>query len=152
MRQDNSADEHNWTFENHPREQDIQFLRDQIYQYNITATGIFDGEELAMYLRDDGNRIVAGIYGWTWGECLFIQYLWVRDDMRGKGFGKTLLTAAEQEAVLRGCRQALLDTHSFQAPGFYQKFGYEIVSVVEDYPRQHQDLRMRKSLTQGSSS
>ena len=34
----------------------------------------------------------------------------------------------------RGCAAARLETWDFQAPGFYQKQGYEVVCVIPDYP------------------
>ena len=77
---------------------------------------------------------------------MYVQFLWVREDLRGRGYGKRLLLEAEGEATARGCRQSLLNTHSFQAPKFYQKLGYEVIGVAEDYPVRHQDMHLRKIL------
>jgi ribosomal protein S18 acetylase RimI-like enzyme len=48
--------------------------------------------------------------------------------------GRALLQAAEAEAVRRGCTQALLLTHSFQAPAFYERLGYVRQATVPNYP------------------
>jgi GNAT superfamily N-acetyltransferase len=134
------------TIETHPTREAVDFLEDQINAYNITETGITFGGLLASFVRDAAGQIVAGIYGWTWGDCCEIKSLWVHADWRGQGYGTRLLQAAEQEALRRGCAQMVLSTHSFQAPEFYRKRGYEIVGIVEGYPHEHQSLYLRKPL------
>jgi GNAT superfamily N-acetyltransferase len=47
---------------------------------------------------------------------------------------RRLMAVAEEEAVRRGCRNAWLDTHEFQAPGFYEKLGYAVFGKLADYP------------------
>ena len=44
------------------------------------------------------------------------------------------LFAAEQEARNHGCQVMLISSYSFQAPGFYQKFGYELAWELNDCP------------------
>jgi ribosomal protein S18 acetylase RimI-like enzyme len=134
--------------ETRPNPQDIQFLEERIYEYNVVETGIEAGGSLAIFVRDDQGDIMAGIFGWTWGGCCEIRYLWVHPAWQRQGYGRRLLLAAEQEAAARGCRQVVLDTHSFQAPEFYQKLGYEIIGRHEDYPRGHSKYYLRKSLGQ----
>jgi len=133
----------------HPSPQDVQFLEDRIIEYNVAQTGFDDGKVLSIWLRDERGGIVAGIYGWTWGGCCEIRYLWVHADLRGRGCGTKLLQAAEREAVARGCDQMILDTHDFQAPGFYRKHGYEVLAILEGYPRQHRKYYLRKRLDSG---
>ena len=135
-----------WTNDDTPSDDDVAFLRDRINEYNFATTGIYDGRELATFVRDGDGRVVAGLYGWTWGGCLAIQFLWVNEELRGRGYGTRLLRAAENEAITRGCGLAVLNTHSFQAPDFYERLGYEVVSVTDGYPRQHQDIHMKKTL------
>lgn len=133
--------------ETQPARQDIDFLEDQINAYNLAQTDVAFGGLLACFVRDDQGHLVAGVFGYTWGACCQIQDLWVHTDLRRQGYGTRLLRAAEQEAVRRGCTQVVLDTHSFQAPGFYQKEGYEIVGVVDGYPRPpHQKIYLVKRL------
>ncbi len=128
----------------------IQYLEDRIYEFNSTATGITDGEWLAIFVRDEADRIAAGICGNTWGGCFEIRQFWVEEVRRKQGLGTRLLDAAEHEARRRGCRQILLMTFTFQAPAFYAKYGFEVVAVVDDHPRGHKNLLLRKRLGESS--
>lgn len=132
--------------ETNPAAQDIQFLEDRINEYNKAETGIYDAKLLAIFLHRENNEMIAGIFGWTWGGCCEIQYLWVHQDRRREGYGKKLLLAAEQEAEARGCHQVVLDTHSFQALEFYGKLGYEIIGWHDDYPHGYRKYYLRKRL------
>jgi len=140
-------DEEHLIVEDHPDQQDLKFLEEQLFAYNMASTGYYDGRELAIFLRDAQGTIIAGLSGWTWGGCLKIQYLWVHEDWRGQDLGTRLLAAAEAEGRARGCVITGLDTHSFQAPQFYQKLGYEVYGVMEDDPVGHQHYHLRKRLT-----
>ena len=128
-----------------PTPDDVQYLEDRIYEFNSSVTGISDGAFLA-FLVHDGDRIVAGICGNTWGGTCEVRQFWVEESQRNRGLGTKLLHAAEQEARRRGCTQIILMTFSFQAPGFYRKHGFEVVATIEDHPRGHQNVLMRKRL------
>jgi GNAT superfamily N-acetyltransferase len=130
-----------------PTPSEVQYLEERISEYNSATTGITDGEWLSICVRDDDDRIVAGICGNVFGGCAEIRQFWVEESRRRQGLGTRLLAAAEQEARKRGCRQMLLMTFSFQAPAFYARNGFEVVSVVDDYPHGHQNFLLRKSLS-----
>jgi GNAT superfamily N-acetyltransferase len=136
----------NLSFENAPAEADVQFVLEQLIEYNLVQTGIRDYQPLAVFLRDDSGEIVGGLTGFTWGGTLKIEILWVREDQRGSGYGARMLAMAEDEARRRGCRQAILDTHSFQAPEFYPKHGYIQCGVADDWPRGHKQYYFQKRL------
>ena len=53
--------------ESEPKPEDVRFLEDRIYEFNVQTTGTSDGKLLAVFLRDDTGAVVGGIYGWTWG-------------------------------------------------------------------------------------
>lgn len=135
-----------------PTPDEVQYLEDRIYEFNSTATGIMDGGWLALFVRDEEDRIVAGICGATWGGCLEIRQFWVEEARRRQRLGTRLLEAAEHEARRRGCWQIILMTFTFQAPAFYAKHGFEVVAVVDDHPRGHKNLLLRKRLGASSSS
>jgi len=131
-----------------PIPDEVQYLEDRIYEFNSGATSINDGAWLAIFVRDEGKRIVAGICGNTWGGTCEIRQFWVEESRRHRGLGTELFLAAEQEARRRGCTQLVLMTFSFQAPVFYQRNGFEVVAMLDDYPRGHKNLLMRKRLAE----
>jgi GNAT superfamily N-acetyltransferase len=133
-----------------PTPEQVQYLEDRIYEFNSGATGITEGDWLAIFVRDEHTRIVAGICGNTWGGCLEIRQFWVEEARRKQGVGTRLLRAAELEARRRGCEQVVLMTFTFQAPAFYTKHGFEVIAVVDDHPRGHRNLLLRKRLVESS--
>ena len=135
-----------FTISSEPAPSEVQYLEDRLYEFNAAATGITDGEWLAIFVRDGDHRIVAGICGNTWGGCAEIRQFWVEEGRRKQGLGRRLLGAAEREARRRGCRQMLLMTFSFQAPTFYANRGFEVVAVVDEHPHGHKNLLLRKRL------
>lgn len=136
------------TIETDPAPQDLQFLEDQINAYNIAVTGYDDFQWLAIFVRDPAQTIVAGLTGYTWSQYCKILFLWVQPDLRGTGYGTTLIQAAEAEATRRGCYTIVVDTHSFQAPTFYENQGYTVAGVYEDTPYRHQQIFLQKRLRQ----
>lgn len=124
-----------------------RFLSDRLYEFNVAATGIDDGQWLYASIADAQGRLIAGVSGNTWGGCCEITKLWVHEDERHHGLGRRIMAAVETEARRRGCKQIVLTTHSFQAPGFYQSLGFVCLAAVPEYPNGHQNLIYRKHLS-----
>ena len=124
--------------ESEPAPGDLEYLDDQLYDFNVQQTGVDDGKRLTIFVRDARQTIYAGIDAWTWGGSGEIRSLWVHPSLRGQGVGRKLMQAAEAEARARGCAQLLLGTFSFQAPDFYQSLGYEVLATLPDHPQGHQ--------------
>jgi GNAT superfamily N-acetyltransferase len=139
-------DEYKLTIEDDPNAADIRFLKRNLYEYNVSKTGIRDGKLVSIFLRDRARQIVGGVHGWTALQWLHVDVLWLREDARGKGHGRRLLLAAEQEAVCRGCRYAELETFSFQAPEFYLKLGYVVFGVLDGIAGKHKWYFLKKDL------
>ena len=135
--------------EDRPDPADIEVLETQIRREASAAMGLGDEAELAIFVRDAG-RVVAGISGWTWGDCCELQSLWVEPSLRGRGLATRLIAAAETEAAARGCSQTVHFTYAFQAQALYERNGYELVGRVEDFPSGTHVLWYRKHLTHPS--
>ena len=129
-----------------PSSDDMSFLGDRLYEFNVGATGIRDGKLLGIFMRDDNGALVAGLHGHTWGGTCEIDRLWISEDLRHKGVGTRLMMSAENEARRRGCRQMFLTTHSFQAAPFYEHLGFTEVGRITDYPAGYDQIFLRKSL------
>ena len=131
--------------ETDPDPLEVEFLEAQIRREASEAMGLGDEAELAIFVREAG-RIVAGITGWTWGDCCELQSLWVDPSLKGRWLGARLLAAAEAEAAARGCTQTVHFTWDFQARPLYERAGYELVGRVEEFPSGTDVLWFRKRL------
>lgn len=131
--------------ENHPDPLDLEVLETEIRREASIAMGLGEEVDLAIFVRD-GGKIVAGIAGWTWGDCCELQSLWVHPDLRGRGLATRLLMAAEAEAAARGCSQTVHFTYGFQAQALYERNGYDVMGRVDDFPSGTDTFWYRKHL------
>ncbi len=97
-------------------------------------------------LCDDTGAVSAGLTAdVVWG-AMYIDILWVADALRGQGIGTQLMQRAEAAARQMGLNFVWLGTFSFQALGFYEKMGYEIIGQVGNYPPGYAYYTLRKDL------
>ncbi len=125
---------------------DVEFVSDSLSLFNVAATGDSYYSPLAIFLKDERGAVLGGAIGHVWGGWLDLATLWVAEPLRGKGYGKKLLETAEEEARAQGCRGVFLSTFSFQARPFYERFGYEVVADILDYPAGHSYYILKKTL------
>lgn len=119
--------------DSNPKDEDIDIIEDGLTAYNRSHTGFGQPEKRAIYIKDD-SAIVGGIIFVCMNPWAYVKLLWVSEALRGKGYGAKLLGAAEEQARALGSTKIMLDTFSFQAPMFYLKQGYRVISHIEGYP------------------
>jgi GNAT superfamily N-acetyltransferase len=117
-----------------------------ISQYNKQQAGDDQGQNLCFVLRAPDEEVVGGVIGATFWDWLYIDLMWIKEDLRGRGYGHRLLELAEEEGRKRGAKNAYLDTFSFQAPEFYKKRGYQVFGELKDFPQGHQRYFLTKQL------
>lgn len=136
------------TFAEDAADEELQILSEGLMAYNRSQVGGRQKEPLTFFLRDAEGRVVGGVHGnySSTSGWLYVSMLWVSEGVRGGGHGSRLLRRIEREAIERGCANSYLDTFSFQAPGFYKKLGYVVFGELEDFPRGHSRIFLRKKL------
>ena len=130
----------------HPSEAETDYIREALNQFNCAHVGDDGHTPLHLIEYDADGSIIGGLLGGTYWGWMYIDILWVREDHRRHGIGSRLLTDAEKEAVRRGCHHVHVDTMSWQAPMFYQKYGYEVIGVLPDIPLGNQKYLLMKAL------
>jgi GNAT superfamily N-acetyltransferase len=136
--------------ENDASEADRRFVIDSLVAYNRSLAPNPAQSHVYLFLRDEAGAIHGGLLAEVYFGWMFVAILWVDGAHRGGGWGRGLLERAEAEAIARGCHGVWLDTFSFQAPGFYQKLGYEVFGTLDDYPPGHTRYFLRKRLDNGA--
>jgi ribosomal protein S18 acetylase RimI-like enzyme len=122
------------------------FILKSLKEFNQSKVGDSRNKALTLAMKNQRGEIIAGLTGRTSLGWLFVENLWVHEEIRGKNIGTELLSSAENEARKRGCRFAHLDTFGFQALDFYKKQGYEIFGELQDYPEGYSRYFLKKFL------
>ena len=117
--------------ENTPADSDYDEVSEKLFEYNCEKSGVNDFKRFGVYLRNEDNKIIGGLNGWTRWEWAHIENLWIEESYRNQGFGKILLKFAEEISTSRNCKFIDLDTYSFQAPNFYKMNGYEELFIID---------------------
>lgn len=125
---------------------DTQRISEGLGLFNVARTGQAHWRHVKIFVRDQTGLIRGGLLGEIWGGWLHITNLWLEESLRGGGLGKQLMAMAEEEAREDGCRYVHLDSHSFQAPDFYKKLGYEEFGRLQESPLGHEQVFLWKRL------
>jgi ribosomal protein S18 acetylase RimI-like enzyme len=129
-----------------------ELLRERLEAFNEPIAGPKKFAEFSLGVKDDAGDLVGGVIAQCIWQWVHINVIWVSSDLRGQGLGSRLLRAAEQEAVRRGRRFAVLHTFSFQARPFYERHGYEVSGELKNFPEGHSQFKMFKALAPAGDS
>lgn len=130
---------------NGPDEAAHRAIIDPLLAFNIRQAGAHDCMPLAVLIQEhQTGQVNGGLWGRTSWKWLTIETLFVPELYRASGVGSMVMQMAEQEAIKRGCIGALVDTHSFQAPGFYEKLGYRRFGEIANCPPGHSRIFFEK--------
>ena len=129
-----------------PNKKEIEFVNNALEKFNNMHVGPDNHLLLNIVEYDENQNVIAGILGGTYWGWLHIDILWVDENFRSKKIGSRLLIAAENEAKKRGCHSVHVDTMSWQAPEFYKKHGYELISELDNIPNGYKKFHFIKRL------
>ncbi len=129
-----------------PNKNEIEFVNNALEKFNNMHVGPDNHLLLNIVEYDENQNVIAGILGGTYWGWLHIDILWVDENFRSKKIGSRLLIAAENEAKKRGCHSVHVDTMSWQAPEFYKKHGYELISELDNIPNGYKKFHFIKRL------
>ena len=85
------------------------------------------------YLAEENGMVIGFVSGLTNHRWFYLSDLWVREDHRGKGQGSRLLAQMEKQLQSMGIEHIYTWTSGFSNPRFYEKHGYSIFTVFEDF-------------------
>lgn len=119
-----------------------------LLQFNEAAVGNATARTLAVLVKDTvTDELIGGLWARSLWGSLYIDIVFVPEELRGTGIGASLLRKAEAEAIRRECREMWTDTYAFQAKSFYEKLGFTVFGRLDGpapiFPR----FFLKKSLT-----
>jgi len=134
-------------------EDDVEIIRELFIEYfewldDETCFPDFDDELTELpgeYAPPKGQILLAREDDWPIGCVALREFqenvcemkrLYVRDEFKGKGIGKTLIVRLIDEARHLGYRKMVLDTLPYmkQAIHLYQAFGFKEIDAYGDHP------------------
>ena len=104
-------------------------------RFNQKTAGKYRYSRDVLTARSETGRIVGGLILQSWWKESYIEVLWLSERARRHGYGSELIAEAERRARRRGSKLLHLNTYSFQAPRFYEKFGFQCFGRMSGSPK-----------------
>lgn len=111
---------------------DLDAIREGVILHGRQQTQGSDARDIACACYEDG-QLIAGAWGRTEFQRLYLSYIWVQSEHRGQGLGGQLLRQIEAQALKRGCVDALIETLLDEAADCFEHLGYACVAHLHDY-------------------
>jgi ribosomal protein S18 acetylase RimI-like enzyme len=125
---------------------EIDAIEDRLDGHNLSATGRHDSQGMGFVIRDGAGRTIAVAAGYSWAGVSELKQMWADEAYRGRGYARELLDAFVAEATRRGVRRIWVSSYDFQAPGMYEKAGFERMAEFAEWPEGHSNVVLCKTL------
>lgn len=122
-----------WSFDEAVSAADLEAVRQGVILFGRQQTQGSDARDIACAVHDPDGQLIAGAWGRTEFQRLYVNYLWVLADKRGQGLGGQVLRQLEAQALKRGCVDALIETLHDDNAALYEHMGYACIAHVHDY-------------------
>ncbi len=125
---------------------EANYVQKKLVEFADQFTSTRNYRELGVALRDEEGNVTGGITANTVWDWLQIGVLWLPEELRGLGYGHSLLERIEELGRSYGCKYSKLDTFEFEAREFYENHGYAVQSQTDNFPEGHTQYHLTKEL------
>lgn len=138
--------DYHFEYQEEPIQEDEQVLNDGISDEASMKKNMERIKPFRIFIKDTHGTVLGGASGTIFYGSLYVDMLWLKEELRHQGLGKTLMMKAEKIGRERQCSFVTLNTMDWEALPFYQKLGYEIEFVRQGYANESTMYMLRKKL------
>ncbi|WP_454780773.1 GNAT family N-acetyltransferase [Legionella sp. WA2022007384] len=123
-----------------------KIINENLKKFNESIIGKYEAKPFIIYAQNDSSEILGGIKGDVFGSLCRVFTVWIHEQYRRKGVGRSLFATLDTFAKTNNCTMIQLDTAEFQAKGFYEKLGYQVIATLPDNFIGYTSYILRKKL------
>ncbi len=110
------------------KEETAELIRSVLRSYNRQ---FFIDSETINLVEEQSGHFIGGLTATRDFDSIYIDYFVVEKEYRKSGIGRKLLLRLEEIAKEKNVKRIMLNTYSFQSPGFYEKMGYKPNLIID---------------------
>ena len=140
-------EDYRFDYQENPDAHDEHVLFEGINAQAILKKGVEKPiKSFGIFIKDPHGNVLGGVRGASYYGCLYVDMLWLKEELRHQGLGTHLMVEAEKIGRAHACSFAAVNTMDWEALSFYQKLGYAIEFVRDGYEKQSKMYLLRKNL------
>lgn len=138
--------DYHFEYQEEPIQEDEQVLNDGISDEAALKKNMARIKPFRVFIKDAHGTVLGGASGTIFYGSLYVDMLWLKEELRYQGLGKKLMMEAEKIGRNKQCKFVTLNTMDWEALPFYQKLGYDIEFVRHGYANESKMYMLRKEL------
>jgi len=123
-----------------------KIIYDNLKKFNESIIGTYEAKPFIIHAQNNASEVLGGIKGDVFGTLCRVFTVWIHEKYRRKGLGRDLFKQLDVFAKENKCTMIQLDTAEFQARGFYEKLGYQVIATLPDNFMGYTSYILRKNL------
>lgn len=96
--------------------------------------------------KKENGKLIGGLSARYYWDMIYLDEFYIDATYRKSGLGSDMLKTLIGIGQDKMAKYICLETFSFQARQFYEKFGFEVIGEIKDYPPGESMFTMRKNL------